>query len=184
MYRPGQALKRAPQARISQAKMQKLAEEKELRLRKEKHGKQDGSRTSSITATTTSRQRITSREDARKEKKRPKELLRIRLTQMLTCFAVRQARALHEHKIVMLEKRVLEGLDQFCNQAGTKNYDQCKKVLEEYDLENVRNEKGQIQIDREIKSKVRGKLHNAYEEQYRKKRVEIKKRFDNRGRKA
>ena len=68
MYRPGQALKRAPQARISQAKMQKLAEEKELRLRKEKHGKQDGSRTSSITATTTSRQRITSREDARKEK--------------------------------------------------------------------------------------------------------------------
>ena len=182
MYRPGQALKRAPQARISQAKMQKLAEEKE-RLRKEKHGKQDGSRTSSITATTTSRQRITSREDASKEKK-PKELLRIRLTQMLTCFAVRQARALHEHKIVMLEKRVLEGLDQFCNQAGTKNYDQCQKILEEYGLENVKKEEGQIQIDREIKSKVRGKLQNVYEDQYRKKRVEIKKRFDNRGRKA
>ena len=105
------------------------------------------------------------------------------MTQMLTCyFAVRQVRALHQHKVVMMEKRVLEALDQFCNLGEYHDGEQCAKMVKEYDLEGgivlKDGNSWNIQIDKKVRSKVRNRLQVEHEDQYKKKKVEISEKFD------
>ena len=105
------------------------------------------------------------------------------MTQMLTCyFAVRQVRALHQHKVVMMEKRVLEALDQFCNLGEYHDGEQCAKMVKEYDLEGgivlKDGNSWNIQIDKKVRSKVRNRLQVEHEDQYEKKKVEISEKFD------
>ena len=99
------------------------------------------------------------------------------MTQMLTScyhFAVRQVRALHQDKVLMMEKRVLEALDLFCNQSPG-DHEQCAKMVNEYDLGD---DNGKIQIDTKIRSKVRQRLQEGTKDQYEKKKVETIERFD------
>ena len=100
------------------------------------------------------------------------------MTQMLTScyhFAVRQVRALHQDKVLMMEKRVLEALDLFCNQNYPRDHEQCAKMVNEYDLGD---DNGKIQIDTKIRSKVRQRLQEGTKDQYEKKTVETIERFD------
>ena len=74
----------------------------------------------------------------------------------------------------MMEKRVLEALDLFCNQSPG-DHEQCAKMVNEYDLGD---DNGKIQIDTKIRSKVRQRLQEGTKDQYEKKKVETIERFD------